>query len=89
MNVVLYLECMFCCHSDLVSGLIELMNSNYTRPVNLGNPDEHSILEFASIIKKQVGTYNVSSPWPCCAALGEGCGLKLNYFLCVCVCVCM
>jgi Nucleoside-diphosphate-sugar epimerases len=30
--------------TDLVDGLIALMNSNYTLPVNLGNPTEHSIL---------------------------------------------
>lgn len=29
--------------SDLVDGLVALMNSNYTQPVNLGNPDEHTI----------------------------------------------
>ena len=29
--------------SDLVDGLISLMNSNYTQPVNLGNPIEHTI----------------------------------------------
>ncbi|EFA11835.1 UDP-glucuronic acid decarboxylase 1 [Tribolium castaneum] len=41
--------------SDLVDGLVALMNSNYTLPVNLGNPVEHSINEFASIIKDLVG----------------------------------
>ena len=29
--------------SDLVDGLIKLMNSNYTGPVNIGNPIEHTI----------------------------------------------
>ena len=29
--------------SDLVDGLIKLMNSNYTGPVNIGNPTEHTI----------------------------------------------
>ena len=29
--------------SDLVDGLIKLMNSNYTGPVNVGNPIEHKI----------------------------------------------
>jgi UDP-glucuronate decarboxylase len=29
--------------SDLVDGLVTLMNSNYTLPVNLGNPVEHTI----------------------------------------------
>ncbi|KAE9544497.1 hypothetical protein AGLY_000038 [Aphis glycines] len=41
--------------SDLVNGLIALMDSNYTQPVNLGNPTEHTINEFAVIIKGLVG----------------------------------
>lgn len=41
--------------SDLVDGLISLMKSNYSLPVNLGNPDEYTIQEFAMIIKKIVG----------------------------------
>merc|ERR1711862_787013 len=41
--------------SDLVDGLMKLMNSNYSLPVNLGNPDEHTIGEFAHIIHKKVG----------------------------------
>ena len=40
----------FCYVSDLVDALIKLMNSNYNMPVNLGNPDEHTILEFAKLI---------------------------------------
>ncbi|NXY28232.1 UXS1 decarboxylase, partial [Pomatorhinus ruficollis] len=41
--------------SDLVNGLVALMNSNVSSPVNLGNPEEHTILEFAQLIKKLVG----------------------------------
>lgn len=41
--------------SDLVDGLVALMNSNYTQPVNLGNPQEHTIEEFAEIIHELVG----------------------------------
>ncbi|KAJ8601732.1 hypothetical protein CTAYLR_006738 [Chrysophaeum taylorii] len=37
---------------DLVSGLIKLMNGNYTLPVNLGNPDEYTIAQFATTIKE-------------------------------------
>ncbi|CAK9293583.1 unnamed protein product [Gordionus sp. m RMFG-2023] len=37
--------------SDLVDGLISLMNSNYSQPVNLGNPHEITILEFAKFVK--------------------------------------
>ncbi|KAL7632564.1 UNVERIFIED_CONTAM: hypothetical protein RMT77_017131 [Armadillidium vulgare] len=40
--------------TDLVDGLIRLMNSNHSLPVNLGNPDEHTIDEFAIIINNLV-----------------------------------
>ena len=40
----------FCYVDDLVEGLIRLMNSDYDSPVNLGNPGEKSILEFAKMI---------------------------------------
>lgn len=46
------------CHpnfSDLIEGLVLLMQSNYTDPVNLGNPDEYTILDFAENILKSVG----------------------------------
>uniref|UniRef100_A0A9J2PNF0 UDP-glucuronate decarboxylase n=1 Tax=Ascaris lumbricoides TaxID=6252 RepID=A0A9J2PNF0_ASCLU len=39
---------------DLVDGLIALMNGNTTLPVNLGNPEEHTIREFAYIIRELV-----------------------------------
>ena len=39
---------------DLVDGLIALMNSNYTQPVNLGNPEEFTIREFAEMIRDEV-----------------------------------
>ncbi|XP_073520902.1 UDP-glucuronic acid decarboxylase 1-like [Phyllobates terribilis] len=32
------------------------MNSNVSSPVNLGNPEEHTILEFARLIKQLVGS---------------------------------
>ncbi|GBG32002.1 UDP-glucose 4-epimerase [Hondaea fermentalgiana] len=41
---------------DLVSGLVKLMNSDYDGPVNLGNPDEYTIREFAEMIVQMVGT---------------------------------
>ena len=37
--------------SDLIEGLVRLMNSNYDKPVNIGNPGEYSIREFANKIK--------------------------------------
>lgn len=42
--------------SDLVNGLILLMNSNTSTPVNIGNPEEHTIEEFAHLIIKYVGS---------------------------------
>nr|CAD7195837.1 unnamed protein product [Timema douglasi] len=41
--------------SDLVDGLVGLMASNYSLPINIGNPIEHTIEEFAILIKKLVG----------------------------------
>uniref|UniRef100_A0AC34RMG7 UDP-glucuronate decarboxylase n=1 Tax=Panagrolaimus sp. JU765 TaxID=591449 RepID=A0AC34RMG7_9BILA len=42
--------------SDLVNGLVALMESNVTMPVNLGNPEEHTIKDFAMIIRDLVGS---------------------------------
>ena len=44
----------FCYVDDLVSGLINLMNSTYSLPVNLGNPEEYSIIDIAEIIKSKI-----------------------------------
>jgi UDP-glucuronate decarboxylase len=44
----------FCYVSDLVEGLMRLMNSEYTGPINLGNPDEYTILQLAEAIQKMV-----------------------------------
>ena len=40
----------FCYVSDMVEGLVKLMNSRETGPINLGNPDERTILELAKKI---------------------------------------
>ena len=42
----------FCYVSDLIEGIYKLIISNVNEPVNLGNPEEHTILEFAEKIKK-------------------------------------
>ena len=39
---------------DLVDGLIALMNSGETRPVNLGNGDEFTIGAFAELVREIV-----------------------------------
>ena len=40
--------------------MVSLMASNYTQPVNLGNPTERTIEEFADIILKLVGGKSTS-----------------------------
>jgi len=37
----------FCYVSDLVDGIVKLMESNIDTPVNLGNPNERTIMDFA------------------------------------------
>lgn len=44
----------FCYVSDLVEGFIRLMNSETVGPVNLGNPDEYTILQLAETIQAMV-----------------------------------
>jgi len=44
----------FCYVSDLVEGLMRLMNGNYIGPVNLGNPDEYTILQLAQTIQHMI-----------------------------------
>ncbi len=44
----------FCYVSDLVDGLMRLMNGEHVGPVNLGNPDEYTILELAQAVQQMV-----------------------------------
>ena len=37
----------FCYVSDLIEGIYKFMNSNFTGPINLGNPEEFTIIELA------------------------------------------
>lgn len=46
----------FCFYSDLVEGIVRMMKSNFSGPVNLGNPDEFTILEFAKLVLKSCDT---------------------------------
>ena len=46
----------FCYVSDLVDGLIRLVESNVNDPVNIGNPHEMSIEEMARLIIKMTGS---------------------------------
>ena len=45
----------FCFVEDMIDGFILLMNSNYKKPVNLGNPAEYSIFELANLIEMKTG----------------------------------
>jgi len=42
----------FCHVSDMIRGIYRLMMSDYILPINLGNPDEMTIIELAKYIKK-------------------------------------
>ena len=44
----------FCYVSDLVEGLIRLMNGESTGPINLGNPEEFTIRELAELVRQQI-----------------------------------
>jgi dTDP-glucose 4,6-dehydratase len=45
----------FCFVSDEIEGIYRLMMSDYVGPVNIGNPEEYSILEFAKKIIELTG----------------------------------
>jgi UDP-glucuronate decarboxylase len=45
----------FCFVDDLIGGLVKLMESDCTDPMNLGNPEELTVLEFADIVLEIVG----------------------------------
>ena len=44
----------FCYVDDLIEGMIKLMNSDLTGPVNIGNPDEFTILELAERVRNSI-----------------------------------
>jgi len=44
----------FCYVDDLITGLISLMNSKYSGPVNIGNPKEIKIIDLANLIIKKI-----------------------------------
>lgn len=41
---------------DLVEGIVRLMAVDYPEPVNLGNPEEYTMLELARLVQELVGT---------------------------------
>ncbi len=46
----------FCYVSDLVEGIVRLMDSDLNEPVNIGNPDEMTVMNFAEKVKKLTGS---------------------------------
>jgi dTDP-glucose 4,6-dehydratase len=46
----------FCYVSDLIDGIYRLLLSDEAEPVNIGNPAELSVLEFARTIRRLTGT---------------------------------
>lgn len=46
----------FCYVSDLVEGIYRLLMSSEPTPVNIGNPNEMTVLQFANEIKRLTGT---------------------------------
>jgi dTDP-glucose 4,6-dehydratase len=46
----------FCFVSDLIRGMIALAESGYHDPVNIGNPDEFTLLELAETVKELTGS---------------------------------
>jgi dTDP-glucose 4,6-dehydratase len=46
----------FCYVSDLIRGMIALAESGYHDPVNIGNPDEFTLLELAETVKELTGS---------------------------------
>ena len=44
----------FCYVSDLIEGMIRLMNRTQTGPINLGNPDEFTIRQLARLVRSKI-----------------------------------
>jgi UDP-glucuronate decarboxylase len=41
---------------DLIDGIIKTMDTNYSKPINLGNPHEITIRDFAELVKLKTGS---------------------------------
>ena len=48
----------FCYIDDMIDGIYKLLKSNYTKPINLGNPEEISLIDFANEIISLGGNNN-------------------------------
>jgi len=54
----------FCFVDDLINGIILIMNNNEIGPINLGNPEEYSMLEIAKKIQEMTSTHSQISFHP-------------------------
>ena len=48
----------FCFVDDQIAGLLALLGSSLTGPVNIGNPDERSMLELARLVLEVTGSHS-------------------------------
>jgi UDP-glucuronate decarboxylase len=46
----------FCYVADTVEGLLRMMESSIEGPVNIGNPDEHTVLDLAEMVLRLTGS---------------------------------
>jgi dTDP-glucose 4,6-dehydratase len=46
----------FCYVADEVRGILALLDSDYVGPVNIGNPEEHTVLELAQLVLDVTGS---------------------------------
>jgi dTDP-glucose 4,6-dehydratase len=46
----------FCYVDDLIEGIVRLTMSDYHMPVNIGNPNEMTLLELAEVVQRMTGT---------------------------------
>jgi dTDP-glucose 4,6-dehydratase len=56
----------FCYVEDEVAGLLALLDSDWVGPMNIGNPEEHTVLEVASLVLEITGSSSeiVHEPLP-------------------------
>ena len=54
----------FCYIDDLVNGIMKLMASDYTRPINIGNPDEFQIKSLAELVLSKLNSNSNISYFP-------------------------
>jgi len=46
----------FCYVDDLIEGILRLLRSGFHEPVNIGNPEEYTVLELAQIVQELTGS---------------------------------